>query len=336
MKLDISVSDPSTGKSVSASVDLPMTTAPAPPSKRFGLTITDPATGKSVATSADLPVAAPAPAPTPTPTGTKMLIGAAANIPNASASTFLAADKLVGPLKVWRHFNSGLPSSAGAAPKAGVKHFFSFKADVAGLTSGAHDAAVATLAKSMSAGDYLTCYHEPENDMSAADFTRMQNHVYGVVKAANPGVNFGPVYMTYWWKNPSAIGKVSPSSKDSWLPAKFDFLGADTYNVKPTPMEQDPQWRSWFDWALTKCGTKPIYVVEYGAGAIPPGGLSATAQSAMETQRAKNIAADAAYLAKHPQVKMWLTWFGTGSQGDWSYHDKASQDAWKAIAANGA
>lgn len=112
-------------------------------------------------------------------------------------------------MKVRRSFNSTLPSSFAASSakddaKYGYKSFVSWKppgGDVAGTTADRYDAAVAAWARSVPrTGIYATSYHEPENDMTAAQFVAMHRHLYTVVKAANPTIQWGPTYMSYWWQ----------------------------------------------------------------------------------------------------------------------------------------
>ena len=67
---------------------------------------------------------------------------------------------------------------------------------------------------------YATAFHEPENDLTAAEFVAFQRHVYTVVKAANPTILWGPVYMAYWW---------DPSKPDHYVGNPAAWWPGDRY-----------------------------------------------------------------------------------------------------------
>ncbi len=266
-------------------------------------------------------------------------IGAAHNTPDTSITAFDSANATIGPLKVHRSFDSTLPAtfakSSGKDDAAhGYASFVSWKppgGDFVGAANGAYDAAITAWAKSVpTTGVFATSYHEPEDNMTGPQFVALQRHLYTVVKAANPTIQWGPVHMSYWWKNPSAIGKVSPSSQDSWDvgDAYRDFTAVDNYSRTPLSLQTDPQFHSWYDFFLAK-STKPLFITEYGQYVVPPGG---TADPNMQAARAAVIKTDATWLATQPRIQMWLYWDGTGSAGDWTLTDTASQTAWKAAA----
>lgn len=272
------------------------------------------------------------------PAGSRLLIGATCNIPSNTPAVFDANQSIIGPLAVRRFFSSGLPTTM-PPNNNGIIPFYSFKGNVANVTAGLSDATITQLARSIPDGGYVCSYHEPENDIDGPTFVAMTDHIYTVVKAANPTLKFGPVYMTYWWAGYPNVGKpgqgANPTTADSWLPNNFDFLGCDTYNVTPKTMETDAQMQNWFDWAkpyALAAGVK-IAIVEYGAGSIPPAGMTPSAQATMETNRLAVMQADRTWVESEPVIGMWLLWNGTGAQGDWSLHDAAGQQFWAALAA---
>lgn len=288
------------------------------------------------------PVLPPPPPPQPPPASSGIWVGAAANVPNASITTFDAQNSLVGPLKVRRSFNNTLPatfarSSGGQDAAHGYRSFVSWKppgGDFVGAAAGTYDAAITAWARSVpTTGVYATAFHEPENDMTGPQFVAMQRHLYTVVKAANPSIQWGPVYTDYWWRNPAAIGKVAPSSPQSWNVGsdREDFVAVDNYAIKPTTLATDPQFLNWYSFFLGATA-KPMLITEYGQYAVPPGG---SADPAMQTKRAQVIAADASWIKAQGKIKMWLYWDGTGAQGDWSLTDAASRQAWKNVAVTG-
>ncbi len=140
-------------------------------------------------------------------------------------------------------------------------------------------------------GVYATSFHEPENDMTAAQFVALQRRLYTVVKAANPTIQWGPVYMTYWW-NPAAKSHYV-GNPDAWWPGNeyADFTAADTYDSTPTRLEQDPEFRGWYDYMVSK--GKPMLIADTTPYVVPPGGAQDPAQQA---RRAEVIAADAVWI----------------------------------------
>jgi hypothetical protein len=136
--------------------------------------------------------------------------------------------------------------------------------------------------------------------------------------------------MTYWW-NPAAKSHYI-GSPDAWWPgnAYADFSAADTYAATPTPLEQDPEFRGWYDYMVTK--GKPLLITEYGQYVVPPGQQPDPSKQSL---RAQVIAADAAWIEREGKISMWLYWNGMGSKGDWRLHDVASRQAWQAVAASG-
>jgi hypothetical protein len=276
---------------------------------------------------------------------TAIQIGATVNVPDATPASFTAVQATIGPLTVRRVFSSSLPTHMPAGI-AGIVAFYSFKSNttIQDLINGVHDAAVRTLVQSLPNGTYLTSYHEPENDMDGDTFVALMDHLYPLVKSINPTIQFGPVYMTYWWRpSLSGVGKPgnghNPQPKDSWEPHDYDFLGCDNYAQPPqTPLElaSDTTFQNWYTWAKAKANAAnvPVCIVEYGAGAITSG-MTGGERATMEAARAVVIANDGTYVASEPTIGMWLLWDGTGAAGDWFLHDSASQAAWAAIASGG-
>jgi hypothetical protein len=160
-----------------------------------------------------------------------LAVGAAVNAPgqieDRGLALFRDADQTLGPLTVRRSFDTSLPrsfdQSAGAGDAGvGVHSFVSWKPprfDVRGVVAGKYDAEITAWAKSVPrTGVFATSFHEPENNMSAADFVAYQRHVYPVVKAANPTIQWGPVYMAYWWDRSQPSHFVG--NPQAWFPGK--------------------------------------------------------------------------------------------------------------------
>jgi hypothetical protein len=271
-----------------------------------------------------------------------LAVGAAVNSPGPdrhNSALFRKANAEIGPLTVRRSFDSSMPSdfesSAGGSDSAvGVHSFVSWKppgGDFRGAAHGKYDDQVIAWARSVPHnGVYATAYHEPENDMTAAQFVALQRHLYTVVKNANPTIHWGPVYMAYWWDPGSPDHYVGNPA--AWWPGKgfADFAALDWYGPDPTPMSQSPSFQNWYATMLPT--GLPLLITEYGQYVIGQGELP---DPAKEAARVQAIEADAAWIEQHKRIRMWLYWDGTGAQGDWRLHDKASQQAWRTVAEAG-
>ncbi len=271
-------------------------------------------------------------------------IGAAASEPAAGGGidygigVFNESNADVGPLVFRRSFDTSLPSSfqnSAARDDAanGYRSFVSWKppnGDYVGAAQGRYDAQVIAWAQSVPrTGVYATSFHEPENNMTGPQFVAMQRHLYTVVKAANPSILWGPVYMAYWWDDGTShyIG-----DKDAWWPGNdyADFTAVDVYSNDGRPLETHPEFRGWYDYML---GTgKPMLISEYGQYVVKPGQV-ADPQKLID--RADIIAQDAAWLAREGTISMWLYWDAMGEKGDWRLNDDVSQQAWRAVALSG-
>ncbi|MGZ6824814.1 MAG: hypothetical protein ACXVF9_20340 [Blastococcus sp.] len=272
-----------------------------------------------------------------------LAVGAAVNAPEkvegAGLSLFRKAADELGPISVRRSFDTSLPrtfaaSAAGGDAAAGVHSFVSWKppqGDYRCAAAGRYDDQVTAWAKSVpTTGVYATAWHEPENDMSAADFVALQRHLYTVVKAANPTIHWGPVYMAYWW-DPNNPGHYVGDPAAWWPGAGYaDFAGLDWYGPDPTPMTGSASFQTWFS-TMSPTGV-PLYITEYGQYVVAHGKAR---NPAKEQRRIRAIAQDAAWIAAHPRIRMWMYWDAVGAQGDWRLRDKASQQAWRTVAETG-
>lgn len=276
----------------------------------------------------------------------RLWIGATANKPtptgiDRSLRVFDEANRLIGPLRYRRCFDASLPSTfqqscARDDWSHGFRSFVSWKPpnrDHAGTAAGRYDTEIKDWARSVprDIGVYATVWHEPENDISGAQYVAMYQHVYAVVKAANPSITFGPVYMAYWWHEGS--NHYAPGGPNAWWVWNryADFVGVDTYAPNPVPLEDDTAFQGWLHFVNAKAPTKPLVVAEYARYVVPVGGQPDPAKQAA---RARIIPKDEAYL-RSMRFTMWLYWHGTGPKGDWRLTDPASQEAWRKVALNG-
>ncbi|MDQ3055874.1 MAG: hypothetical protein M3R66_19275 [Actinomycetota bacterium] len=274
-----------------------------------------------------------------------LAVGATVNSPvsdgrvTATLADFQHAAAELGPLTVRRSFDPTLPaqfatSSAGADPSAGLRSFVSWKppgGDFRGAAAGRYDEAVRAWAMSVPrTGVYATAFHEPENDMTASEFVALQRHLYTTVKQANPTIQWGPVYMAYWWHPGQEAHYVGDPW--AWWPGDeyADFSALDWYSLLPSPMTQSPSFLNWYSVMVTT--GKPLLVTEYGQYVLRPG---AKPDPALQTRRADAIRADAQWIADHEDIRMWLYWQAVGPQGNWRMEDQASLDAWREVAVSG-
>lgn len=278
--------------------------------------------------------------PAESQTGTsqhRLWIGAYAG----SLTEFDAANRLIGPLRYRRCFDRYLPASfqqscAKDDWSHGYRSLVSWKPpghDHAGTAAGRYDAQIRAWATSVPRGIglYATVWHEPENDMTGPQFVAMYQRVYAVVKAANPSITFGPVYMAYWWHEGSS--HYAPGGPNAWWvwDRYSDFAAVDTYSRNPVALKDDPAFQGWLRFMNAKAPTKPLVVAEYARYVVPPG---AQPDAVKQAARARIIPVDEAYL-QSLRFTMWLHWHGTGPAGDWRLTDPASQAAWRQVAVIG-
>ena len=257
----------------------------------------------------------------------------------AGQGAFRRQAESLGPLTIRRSFDSSLPASfeqsaAAGDAASGLHTFVSWKppgGDIQGTTAGRYDEQITAWAKSVPrTGVYATAFHEPENDMTAAQFVAFERHVYRVVKAANPTIHWGPVYMAYWWDPGELQHYVGDPA--AWWPGNdyADFAALDWYAATPRPMTTSPSFLNWYR-TMQPHGV-PLYITEYGQYVLTPG---QTPDPALEQARARAITQDAAWIAAHPAMRMWVYWQGFGPRGDWRMLDSASQQAWQRVADSG-
>lgn len=265
------------------------------------------------------------------------IVGAYANQPQATEASFDQLRSLVPGLRVRRSFAPGMPRSVDRTPAAqdasdGVTTFLSVKPNF--RDPGRDDNKIASLARSLPTGSYLTAWHEPENNMTAAQYVAMFRNFYTVAKQANPSINVGNVYMTYQW----GPGRVVTNPDDWWVGSQYtDFLATDTYmhpyeadsSGDPRPLGEDPAHLRWHEWAASKA--KPLLVTELGVS-----------QQFSDAQRARYLTDSWAWL-KANHYRMLLFWNGSGTPPNgesWDFADGAANwpktlAAARAIAADG-
>ena len=275
-------------------------------------------------------------------------IGATVNVPDRSRASFASADTSIGPLRYRRCFDEILPatfqlSCARDDWAHGYRSFVSWHPpgwDHVGAAAGLYDAQITAWAASVptNIGLYATVWHEPETPsdipgrtLSGPEYVAMYQHVYAVVKAANPSITFGPVYTWFWWQEGSS--HYAPGGPNAWWvwDRYADFAAVDNYAAEPRALQYDPKFQGWLHFLNAKAPTKPLVVAEYGQYVVRAG---AQPDPARQAARARIIPIDESYL-RSMRFTMWMYWDGTGEQGDWSITDPGSQAAWRAVASHG-
>lgn len=269
-----------------------------------------------------------------------LAVGAAVNDGGrADLTMFRRAETILGRLTIRRSFDPSLPqsfadSAAGGDAAAGLASIVSWKppnGDHRGAAAGRYDDLITHWARSVPrTGVYATAFHEPENDMSAPEFVAFERHVYRVVKAANPTIRWGPVYMAYWWDPGQPQHYVGDPA--AWWPGRdyADFVGLDWYGTQPSPMTTSASFATWYR-QMAPTGL-PLLIPEYGQYFRP---FSTAADPVEERARAAAIRQDTTWLLRHPRFRAWLYWQGGDARGEWRIRDRASQQAWQAAAAAG-
>jgi len=272
--------------------------------------------------------------------GAGPLLWVGATVTNASAnndiSNFEASNSIIGPLRMRRTFVT--PQTPATFPTdiantdaaqdvaAGIHPFLSVKGDPTQVANGDYDGVIAQLAQSFPSDRqcWFTMWHEPENDMTGAQFVAMFQRFYSVAKTANPALLIGPIFGIFKW----ASGQAATATPDDWwVGSSFcDFMSIDAYwntwrGATPQPLSNDPYFLRWYGWASAK--SKPLYVTERGV--LPAG-----------TARASVLLQDETWL-KANGFSLFMYWdaIGTGNV-DWRIDsDPDSAAAWQQIASRG-
>ena len=240
-----------------------------------------------------------------------------------------ARQREVGPLHIWRCFDSSIKTPATARYQrvpAPVIPFYSLKptnGDITGFAAGNYSAAYQTVVSGLPYGSYLAVWHEPEDDMTGTDFKLLTERAYADAKAVRPDITFSYIAMAYQWETNS---KGHTGSNAGWLEAArlVDLVAVDVYAPAEDykPMAQDLGFQSWMTQIVAASGT-PWGVTERGIY-----------DGQGDTSRADVLTEDWLY-ACHNGAEMFLYYDADWDGGTYLLDGPASLAAMRGIAAQG-
>lgn len=109
---------------------------------------------------------------------------------------------------------------------------------------------------------WCTTWHEPENDMTAATFVAMFDHVYALKEQFAPDIKFGVVNMGYQWRSTAAR---PVADQKAWMSfKKADFIHNDVYSGNGEPLSGMPKWTIWLNAVQKYTLVKTIGLAERG------------------------------------------------------------------------
>jgi hypothetical protein len=158
-----------------------------------------------------------------------------------NAAPWVTVNANAGPLGGFRGYNppvAQIPAAwpgtaAGPVPgqvaPSGV--IISLYPTLAAVLAGTYDAAITAFAASAPSGSYLTFWHEGETgaQYTVPNLIAAHQHVYPLVKAANPGLLYGQVF-----SGASSYSGQSGFPLSQWIASGLDWYGCDTYPVNGT------------------------------------------------------------------------------------------------------
>lgn len=244
-------------------------------------------------------------------------------------------DSTFGPVKVVRHFSSGLPfgwSSRNAELLEGRTLVLSFKVPPTEITSGKHDAFFRNWFETAPTDQtiYWSYFHEPENNISAGEFTTAQYRAAWTRlakiadKACKPNMH-STLILTEWTMNPGSKRDYRVYDAGSEY---VDVLAFDPYNA---------MWdleRTTYDAPATLLG----HIVSKMEADGRPWGIAEMGSRLMKgdtsgTNRAAWLRAIGDYTTKNDAL--FVAYFhGVGINGDFTLRDQASIKAWGALVKN--
>ncbi len=152
---------------------------------------------------------------------------------------------------------------------AGLTPMFSFKLDRDQVAAGQWDSVLAELAQwlGQQPDAYVIPWHEPEDDMTGAQFAAFFNRVADRMRTANPFVRMVYASMAYQWAPKKDGGSIAGRTYTpaDWRAADADFVAADVYSGRSFPLRAIlPEHPGFARWMAEIVGDRTYMVTERG------------------------------------------------------------------------
>ena len=197
-------------------------------------------------------------------------VGAQTGDPDLAA-LWRAAQRAYGPLHVWRCFDGTIkpPEQARFTRVPGPIPFYSLKppgGDHAGFAAGQYTQAYQAVISALPAEAVVTVWHEPENDMTGAEFAALTRRAYDDTKAVRADVTYAYAAMAYQWEQVDG----ATADPSGWLEAAriVDMVTVDVYAPawRLVPMGERDGFQRWWREIVEPAG-RPWGVSERGISA---------------------------------------------------------------------
>lgn len=275
----------------------------------------------------------PAPSPTVAAASSAPWVGAYVGDASQASPDYLvlwrAAQRAVGPLHVWRCFDSSIksdPVTCRFHKVPNVVPFYSLKppnGDHSGFAAGNYTAAYQAVINALPQGAFMTVWHEAEDDLTGAQYLAMTERAYSDAKTVRPDITYTYTSMAYQWETNS---KGHTGTSDGWLEAAelVDMVTTDVYASAQDykPMALDGGFARWMDDIVEPSGT-PWGVSERGIHDLPS-----------DTARADILAEDWLYACRNG-AELFCYWNADWSGGNWLLDRPVEQALMRGIAAQG-
>lgn len=225
-----------------------------------------------------VPATPPAPPP-PSPAVTRTLFGVRdTRAPDAVKTLFpgvsLTREFVAGVLSTPKSLIPAVERVCRPAWNAGQTPIYSMKLDRDQVAAGKWDAPVADLAAwhATQPAAYLVPWHEPEDDMTAAQYVPYFNRIADRVRSVNTRLPLVYAAMAYQWAPKSGGGSLAGRTDTPavWAQVDADVLGVDVYSGRSFPLTAIlPEHPGFARWLGELAGDRPYMVTERGFEAVP-------------------------------------------------------------------
>lgn len=270
------------------------------------VTVTVPTAGGTLVGTADVALTfvptPPAPNPPEPPAPTPRAVPGVRDTrsPTAIRAAFpgvrLTREFVSGPLTTPKSLIAAVDKVCRPAWAAGLTPMYSLKLDPTQVVAGRWDGPLTDLASwhTSQPGAYLIPWHEPEDDMTGAQFAAHFNHVADRVRAVNTALPLVYAAMAYQWApGRGGVGSIAGRTDNpaQWAAADADVLAVDVYSGRAFPLVAIlPEHDGFTRWLDTLVGGREYMVTERGFEAT----------QAQAPVRATQISREADWLLTHP------------------------------------